>query len=294
MKSDDLSSLVSKSISTQTESATYCDNCKSMFTPCQSSPVKNVTTTNAAAFCKKNIDSQVFSSSIRKKDSSPLLNDGLNNSKRLTSATNDDHCTKHLSQNEEFAVMNSTIESQKNEKHPAESVLLDNRQIPVESNKVLMSGNTKNVSEIREMIKLKPPAEEIDMSKSTYTEGNVQPSEYKSDAESINNEFDFLESNAVKISLKSKSQDDSKNSTIPSKVGMSPEKFVSLKGKHSGELPVNCEKDKDATQLVKNLEVGDDRSDTSSSSSGKYAVYCFCKYLKLLLEIFPVENKKSG
>lgn len=102
-------------------------------------------------------------------------------------------------------------------------------------------------------------------SKSTEAEPNIDSFVSKSDAESMNNEFDFLESDTKKSSKRNAKIEKSLSSDIDANIE-APSSAV----EYPANLPPKQKDSITVTQSNLKMDLGDDKSETSGSVSGKH------------------------
>lgn len=270
------STYASRSMSTQTESVIYCNNCQSLIlNQSQSSHTEDMANScmNTSLLQSDKLQFAQASSSLNKFGSS--LNEHLNKSQIAQTSINDAPIMLEVNQNKNSNENYKTecVEGGKFSVGIIQSgILLDEKHTLVGSNEILITENPQNIPGDKNINGSQTLANENNQSKSIDSETYVDVCcVSKSDAESMNEEFNFLESEPVNTSTPSKPQNDLKTFVTPSKdVNINIKNAANSSGIHPNQNIVKHKKANDL-QPSTEVEIGDDKSDSSSSVTGPHS-----------------------
>lgn len=214
-------------------------------------------------------------------DSSGLQNASFsngndNNPQFITSSLNTEHFLPQMNENGKHAEKKSENVLQINENYEAKSSsvstpkknnsmkeVLQEKQSSLQSDEILVVGNNFKNSGSKKILT-------ESQSKLSDSEINVEVSVSKSDADSVNYEFDFLDSDATHLSSKLKTQNSSKNNTAPISGDKNRDQAANLDKRHSDKSSMKLRNERGPLQLNKEQEASDNRSETSEGVSGNY------------------------
>lgn len=213
-----------------------------------------------------------------------------NNPHFITSSLNTEHFPPQMNENRKHIEKKSENVLQTNENYEAKSSsastpkkskstkeVLQEKQSSLLSDEVLVAGNDVKNSESKKVFT-------ESQSKLSDSEINAEVSVSKSDADSVNHEFDFLESDTAHLSSKLKTQNSSKNNTVPiSDIDKNRDQAATSDRRHSNKSSMKFTNERGPFQLNNEQETSDNRSENSECVSGNYELQLII-YLKVYTE----------